>query len=118
MTRVLDDALRLMRYLLPFVGRAAVLWLLVRLALFAVGSVAGAGDPDAGGMAASLTNGALAMLPTAAVVTLLVFIDIAALRERAFMANLGVGRRPIVATAFATAVALEIAAAALAPVLA
>jgi len=107
-----------MRYLLPFVGRAAVLWLLLRLALFAVGSLAGAGEADAGGMAASLTSGALAILPTAAVVTLLVFLDIAALRERAFMANLGVGRGPIAATAFSTAVALEIAAAALAPVLA
>lgn len=117
-----------MRVLPSYIGRAAALWLLVRLALLAAGS-AGAGlsaaaiDPSRYGQAppgflAGLVLAPPAMLLAAATVTALVYVDMAALRERAFIANLGVDRRQVGVTALLTALALEVAVAAMAGVLA
>lgn len=107
-----------MRVLPSFVGRAAVLWLLVRVALLAVTS-AGAGLPgDATSAASRLVLAPPAMPFAALAVTALLYVDMAALHERAFMANLGVDRRLIGIAAFVTALTLETAVAAAASILA
>ena len=98
-----------MRVLPSFIGRAAVMWLLVRLALLAVGSTGARLSDAAADTASRLALAPPAMLLAAAAVTALVLIDMAALHERAFIANLGVDRRQIGVTAFVTALGLEAA---------
>ena len=56
------------------------------------------------------------MLLAAGVTVVLVLVDVAAMHERAFQANLGYDRRSIGATAFLTALGLEILVASLVPV--
>ncbi len=100
-----------------FILRAAVLWLLLRTALLAVGGGAGAilHEPPDPGRALAFSPRAMLLASCATVV--LVFVDVAAMHEGAFQANLGYDRRSIGATAFVTALGLEILVASLVPVL-
>jgi len=100
-----------------FILRAAVLWLLLRIALLAVGGGAGTilGEPV--NPARALTFSPPAMLLTAGVTVVLVLVDIAAMHERAFQANLGYDRQSVMATSFVTALGLEVLVAVLLPVL-
>lgn len=104
----------MIRLLIPFVGRAAVLWLLLRLALYAVGGR----DPVSGEALRRmdrLTLAPPAVLLAAGIVVALVFIDMAALRENTFLANLGVDRRQVAATVFLSVLAFELLAMAVVP---
>jgi hypothetical protein len=101
-----------------FIGRATVMWLLVRLALLAVGSAGGALAGDAADPASRLLLAPSTALLAAAAVTALVLVDLTALRERAFLANLGVDRRRIAVVAFLTALGLEATVSTVAAVLA
>jgi len=100
-----------------FVLRAAVLWLLLRAVLFAGGRGVGSvlGEP--------LTTGELlafsppSMLLAAGVTVVLVLVDVAAMHEQAFQANLGFDRRSIVTTAFLSALGLEVLAGILVPII-
>jgi hypothetical protein len=99
-----------------FVLRAAVLWLLLRTVLLAVGSGAGALLDEPLSNAERLTFSPLAMLLATAVTVVLVLVDVAAMHEQAFQANLGNDKRSIMATAFVSALGLEVLAALLVPV--
>jgi hypothetical protein len=98
--------------------RATVLWILARTFWLATGAFASASvgdpadllpglEPAPRGLAAALALTPPAALLLAAVVTVLVLCDVRALRERAFLANLGVGLRSVAAVSFAVAVAWE-----------
>lgn len=94
------------RLLTPFVGRALIMWLVIRVAFYAFSGrdlVTGAPVP----LAERLALEPPAMLAAGIFTVALVFIDIAALKERTFLANLGVDREPIAATVFLTALVLE-----------
>ena len=94
------------RLLIPFVGRALFMWLVLRVAFYAFSGY----DPLTGAvpLADRLSLQPPAMLAAAAFTVALVFIDIAALKERTFLANLGVDREHIAATVFLTALVLEV----------
>jgi len=106
-----------MRIAPSFILRAAVLWLLLRTAVLAVGGGAGAILGERTDPVRALSFSPQGMLLAACVTVVLVLVDVAAMHERAFQANLGHDRQSIVATAFLTALGLEIAVAILAPVL-
>lgn len=96
--------------------RATVLWVLTRmlwLATLAGASAAGSADmlsglePAPTGLAAVLSLTPAAALLLAVAVAALVLIDVRAVRERAFLANLGVGLRSVAAVSFTVAAAWE-----------
>lgn len=99
--------------------RATVLWVLVRMSWLATLALAGASAggsaelvPGAGqadtGLAAVLSLAPSAALLLAVAVTALVLADVRAVRERAFLANLGVGLQSVAAVSFTVAVAWEV----------
>jgi hypothetical protein len=102
----------LLRATLP---RAPLFWLGVRLLLFVVERFGG--DALSGQAAAHplAGRGPLFSGMAALLVALLVIIDTRALREDVLLANLGIGARHLAASAFAAALALEIACALLFP---
>jgi len=96
--------------LASLVLRTTVLWIVARAALTvlnraAAGIIPGGPPPPSG-----LDNLSIAV-PTAVllagVVALLVLSDVRALRERTFLANLGVSRRAIAGVAFSVALVIE-----------
>ena len=98
--------------------RATFLWILARTFWLATGAFASASggdpadllpglEPAPRGLEAALSLTPPAALLLAAAVTVLVLCDVHAVRERAFLANLGVGLRSVAAVSFAVAVAWE-----------
>jgi hypothetical protein len=95
--------------LLGFVGRSVALWLLTRLAVTTFVRVAPEGIPSS---AAVVREPWLALQPPTAVlvallVAVLVLLDVRALRERVFLANLGVSLGSVALLAFLCAASLE-----------
>lgn len=91
------------RLLARTIARAAFLWLVLRLIVLAA-TTAAAGD--------SPLPPRLALLSSAIVVTAVVVMaraDTRVLRERTFLANLGLGIRTITGITLATAALLEVA---------
>lgn len=94
-----------------FLLRSAVLWVLVRLALAALlvlpvgGLDAALGEAPA--RADPFPAGGVMALAVIALVAGLVLIDLRAMRERIFLANLGLGRRAVAVVACLSAGALE-----------
>jgi hypothetical protein len=80
--------------------RAAVLWLVVRLAVAAVGGTAG-------DFAFRSTPAGTALV--VAVVVVLVMADLRAMRDRPFLDNVGIGLPTVLTISAATALLLELA---------
>ncbi|MGD8276447.1 MAG: hypothetical protein PVH00_00410 [Gemmatimonadota bacterium] len=100
-----------------FILRAAVLWLMLRAILLAAGRAMPPLFGERPTAAELLAHSPPVMLLAAGVTVVLVHVDVIAMHERAFQANLGYDRRSILTTAFLTALGLEVATAILAPVL-
>ncbi len=95
-----------------YAARSFFLWILVRLTVTA--GIALAADPaarlpaaGAGRLAWVGITPATAFL-VAALVAALILLDVRALRERTFMANIGVGLHEIAGLAFLVSAALEV----------
>jgi hypothetical protein len=98
------------RPVLPsLVLRSTVLWILVRAVFtaFATADVMPGLESQRSGIADALAVPPTVALALAAVVTLLVLSDVRAIRERTFLANLGVGLGAVACVSFGIAVAFE-----------
>jgi hypothetical protein len=105
------------RPILPsLVLRTTVLWILLRAVFTAFASPAANVVPGLEsqriGIADALAVPPAVALALAAVVTLLVLFDVRAIRERTFLANLGVGLGAVACVSFGIAVAFEVVVAA------
>jgi len=101
-----------MRSAIPgrFAVRIAVLWVVVRVALAALLLASGGLVP---GLQAAARPPVIRIAPPAALavavlVTVLVLLDVRAMRERVFLANLGVGLGTVAMAAFGGAVLFEL----------
>ena len=89
--------------------RAAVLWVVVRAAFALLLGV----DVNMPGLPPDPQPSVIRIAPptafvVAVLVTVLVLLDVRAMRERVFLANLGVGLRAVALTAFLAAVLIEL----------
>ena len=97
------------KILFSFGLRTAVLWIIVRALVMPLAFM-----PAVPGLEPRSTTSALTLDPVtavfvAALVTALVLLDVRALRERTFLANLGVPRRSVAVFAFGIVLVFELA---------
>jgi hypothetical protein len=92
-----------------YIGRSTVLWVLTRTAMIVVVRFApgATGTDDLAVRATGLDLAPPAAMMGALVVAILVLLDVRALRERVFLANLGISLRSVAVLAFLSAASLE-----------
>lgn len=91
-----------------FVPRAILLWVVVRVTLAAFTlAVPGRAQPGGSVVAGAFMVEPVTALLVAAVVAALMLADVRALRERVFLANLGMGRSTAASIAFIASLGLE-----------